>query len=89
MKKRIIAVVWAVLMIALLNGCGKQSTEGIYFTEGESARFKTIERQAWYFICVDRDTGVEYLGTSDGHMTVLVDREWNPLIANGWRDYDG
>ena len=74
-------------MIALLNGCGRSDGSKLYFTEGESARFKTIERQAWYFIAVDTDTGVEYLGTADGHMTVLIDHEGNPVIANGWRDY--
>ena len=40
-------------------------------------------------LVTDRETGVQYLmNTSSGEITVLVDKEGNPYISNGWRDYD-
>lgn len=83
----------ALIMFVLLNatGCGKSDdTEGVYgnyFTEESSPRFTVIESRPSYNIGVDTQTGVEYLFTSKGNVTVLVDQEGKPYIANGWRDY--
>ena len=40
-------------------------------------------------LVTDRETGVQYLmNTNTGTITVLVDKEGNPYLANGWRDYE-
>lgn len=84
----IIAVLFVVLLILLfLSGCGS-TDESMFFYEGSSSRFNTIESQFSYTVWVDTQTGVEYLMTNHGNVTVLVDKDGKPLLANGWRDYD-
>lgn len=40
-------------------------------------------------LVTDRETGVQYLmNTSSGEITVLVDKDGKPYLANGWRDYE-
>lgn len=78
MKNRITAVLWAVLMIAPLVGCGAADD-----TRPERMR---IERYDEYRIYTDRDSGVQYLSRGES-LVVIVDRDGKPLIANGWRDY--
>ena len=85
--KRIKIFFGAVLMTALLLvGCGS-TYESPFFYEGSSGRFNVIESQFSYSVCIDTQTGVEYLVTNHGNVTVLVDKDCNPLIANGWRNY--
>lgn len=78
-KKAIIIVV--LLILLFLSGCGSTGST-------EESRFKTIESQFFYDVCVDTQTGVEYLMTGYGNVTVLVDKDGNPLLANGWGDYE-
>lgn len=83
-----IAVLFVAFLILLnLGGCGS-SGEGLFFYEGSSERFKTIESQFSYSVCIDTQTGVEYLVTNHGNITVLVDKDGKPYLANGWRDYE-
>lgn len=82
----ILAIILIVLLI--ISGCGKAEPAPYYFYEGESPRFTVIERGTDYAITVDTQTGVEYLMTNHGNVTVLVDKDGKPLLANGWRDYE-
>lgn len=66
-------------MTALLVGCGDATMKS------ERERM-LIEMHETYRIYIDRDTGVQYLSRGDS-LCVMVDRDGNPLIANGWRDY--
>lgn len=57
-------------------------------------RFYTIEGDYKYFdseiILIDSETGVQYLyvdGYSRAGLTVLVDHDGKPLIAEGYKDY--
>lgn len=84
-KKAIIIVV--LLILLFLSGCGS-TYESPFFYEGSSGRFNVIESQPSYTIAVDTQTGVEYLMTKYGKVTVLVDKDGKPLLANGWRDYE-
>lgn len=86
----IIAVLTIILIVLLIvAGCGKTETETDYFfLEESSPRFTVLERQAGYTITVDIQTGVEYLWTSKGNVTPLIDHEGRPFLANGWRDAD-
>lgn len=79
MRRRIIAVIWAVLMIALLVGCGAVNREPREY-EG---RMKAAGNGIW----IDTETGVCYFGTNRGGYTVIVNQDGTPYIANGWRDY--
>ena len=82
----IITVLFVVLLILLfLSGCGNTS-ESPYFYEGSSGRFNVIESQPSYTIVVDTQTGVEYLMTKYGKVTVLVDKDGKPLLADGGRE---
>ena len=74
--KRIL-LIWAVLMIALLNGCSDSEN-----------RFKVVERFSnGYYIMVDKETGVGYLNTGSGGITVMYDKDGEVYRPNGWRDY--
>lgn len=72
MKKVLIVI----LMALLLTGCQKP----------DEGRIRVI-REGEHEIYIDTETGVCYLHTSYGGLCVMVDRNGNPYIANGWRDY--
>ena len=74
MKKIIAAALLAVLILA---GCGR-----------EDRRLRTVESNSSYHIYVDTETGVCYVSQGFG-MTVLLDHNGKPYIANGWRDWGG
>ena len=41
-------------------------------------------------LVTDRETGVQYLmNMNSGGVTVLLDKDGKPYLANGWRDSDG
>ena len=79
----ILAIILIVLLI--ISGCGK-AEPAPFFYEGGSPRFTVIERGTDYTIAVDTQTGVEYLWTQKGNVTVLISHEGTPYLANGWRD---
>ena len=76
MKKRIVALLIALLIVPGVCGC-------------ERAPKQHDDRRKWAggVIYVDTETGVCYLG-SMGHYTVMVNQDGTPYIANGWRDYE-
>lgn len=83
--KRIIVIIWAVLMIALLVGCRR---DGV--VRHEESRFKVVERWADCYVLVDTQTGIGYLKLSNANesgLTVMYDFDGNIYRPNGWRDY--
>lgn len=87
MKDKKVIIIAVLLILLFLSGCGS-TYESPYFCECSSERFNIIESQPSYSVCVDTQTGVEYLMTSKGNVTVMVDKDGKPLLANGWRDYE-
>lgn len=72
----------------MLTSCGNQKSDALEAPE----RFR-LESGGTYVgleLVTDRETGVQYiLNTHSGGMTMLVDKDGKPYIANGWRDYGG
>ena len=76
--KRIMALLMAAILAAILIGCGTP----------EDHRMRTLDRTVEYKILVDTDTGVCYIRyVGNGGFCVMVDHNGNPYIANGWRDW--
>ena len=79
MNKRIVAILWAVLMTVLLFvGCGSQSSM--------RDRFDVVERYSDCCIIVDKETGIGYLHYGYG-ISPLYDANGELYRPNGWRDY--
>ena len=85
MKNRILIIIWAVLVIALLVGCGDER-----IIRHKERRFQVLETYEDCVILVDRETGIGYLKTVDTGgvgITVMYDSDGNIYRPNGWRDY--
>ena len=81
MYKRVI--IWAVLVIALLVGCGRRDVEKNGYN-----RFRVIERYKDGYEIVDVDTGNGYFVFYDNYTCIpLYDEYGKPYKENGWRDY--
>ena len=81
MKKRILIVL---LFTFILSGC-RQSKE--IEDVSYNARFVVISREKYGEVVFDEKTGVEYWRSYDDHnngsLTLLVDKNGNPLIYRG------
>lgn len=79
------------LIIYVCSGCGKKAADPPLQYEGRMkfAGWSLSEKAYAAGIWIDTETGVCYAtiaGIGNG-LTVMVDREGKPYIANGWRDY--
>ena len=85
--KRIMALLMAAILAAILIGCG-QPKEPLMYSGRMKYAGKSIDHgiQGGY-MWIDTETGVCYLESNTGVFTVMVDREGKPFIANGWRDW--
>ena len=70
-------VVMVILLAFMLAGCHAP----------EEYRMRIIEDKGCT-IFIDTETGVCYLDTDTG-VTVMLDHNGKPYIANGWRDWGG
>ena len=70
--KRVIAITILTLLTLALCGCGK--------AEASNQRLWILDTGATYAIYVDNLTGIQYLGTRQGGVCVMVDAEGRPLI---------
>ena len=94
-----IGLIAAILLLILLacGGCGNAKTTTANNPRQYDDRMKLIGR-SWsgaketavndIYIWVDTETGVCYIAKYEGGITVMVDRDGKPYVANGWRDYD-
>ena len=72
-----------VLLILLLSGCSFSARE-----QDADKRMQILEIGEHHILMVDTMTGVTYLRAREATaFTVVVDRDGNPYIANGWRDF--
>lgn len=81
MKKRMLILL---LLAVTLSGCRNSKTaENV----SQEARFVIISQEAYGDIVYDEKTGVEYWrsvsGYNSGNLTLLVDKDGNPLIYAG------
>lgn len=88
--KRIWAIILTATMAAALTACGSpklfQKADAI--ENPNRFRIESGGTMIGVALVTDRETGVQYLmNTSSGEITVLVDKDGKPYIANGWRDY--
>ena len=85
----VIAIVTLFLLLVAMycNGCGKQSAPAPLQYE---SRLKFAGMSGTTFeVWIDTETGICYLAQTDGGLTVMVDHDGKPFVANGWRDFDG
>ena len=81
--KAIIAILLIVLIVLyFMAGCG--------MAEESESRFQVSANRGMYSVyrIVDMETGVQYLTVNNGGTCVIVDKDGNPYLANGWRDYE-
>ena len=89
--KRLKTIILTAVMAAALTACGSprlfEKADAI--ENPNRFRIESGGTAIGVALVTDRETGVQYLiNTSSGEITVLVDKEGNPYIANGWRDYE-
>ena len=77
MRNKIIVFMLAALM---LSGCGSREPKQY------DNRMKDGGSDMYSQILIDKETGVCYLRTNYGGVTVMVNQDGTPYIANGWRD---
>lgn len=75
MKKRILALLIALLIVPGVCGCDRAPKQ-------YDNRMKYAGGHVW----IDTETGVCYLEGRTA-VTVMVEQDGTPYIANGWRDY--
>lgn len=86
MRKAIIAMV---AIATILTGCGNTIKGADAFDNPARFRIESGGSSIGVALVTDRDTGVQYLmNTHTGTITVLVDKDGKPWLANGWRDYE-
>lgn len=72
MKKLIAFLLLLIIAATLLCGCGK--------SEEHSDRFITVDRETYFEIVVDTETGIEYFRQYTGGICPLIDSYGNPYI---------
>ena len=87
-----------IIMVVWLSGCGNAKAATVNNPRQYDDRMKLIGR-SWsgaketaindIYIWVDTETGVCYIAKYEGGITVMVDHDGKPFVANGWRDYEG
>ena len=93
-KEYIALIIFAVLAFSILGICAYSMTKPYKnadaFDNPSRFRIEAGGTGIGVALVTDRDTGVQYLmNTHTGSFTVLIDKDGNPYLANGWRDYDG
>ena len=80
MKKAIVII----LAGFILAGCGRND----HIVRHKERRLQCVETYEDCYIVVDMETGIGYLKTTDGGLTVMYDSNGEIYRPNGWRDYD-
>ena len=79
----IAVIIWACV------ACGKEDQPMQYEGRMKFAGWSYAESPSKQVgVWIDTETGVCYCG-ANGKLTMMVDHDGKPFIANGWRDYDG
>lgn len=86
MRKRIVVLILAAAIAAGMNGCGIQKNDAA--DNPKRFRLEAGGNQIGVWLVTDRETGVQYLINAKGGAVMLTDKDGNPYIANGWRDYE-
>ena len=88
--KRIMALLMAAILAAILIGCGQPKTD---VQKYDYKRFRIVEQYKDLNVYVDTDTGIAYGALYDhGNSRVmfpLYDKDGNLYRPNGWRDWGG
>lgn len=86
MKKKFICAVLIICAICFsLCGCGESSTVHLQEKQSVSGRFLSDGPEC--YIVTDSETGAQYLFCDYGYsggLTLLVDANGNPCLANGY-----
>lgn len=88
--KKIKALIIMLTAAAALTGCGRESIVKKADAIENPNRFRVEAggNMIGVALVTDRETGIQYLmNTYEGGFIMLVDKDGNPYIANGWRDY--
>lgn len=92
MKRTLIYILIALALIMATIGAYRYSriTKADAMENSNRFRVEAGGTNVGVSLVTDRDTGVQYLvNEHSGEMIMLVDKDGNPYIANGWRDYGG
>lgn len=71
-----------------MTGCGATAPRSPKQYEGRMKYAGTSRHGAnWIRIWIDTETGICYAESAYGGITILVNHDGTPFVANGWRDY--
>lgn len=84
MKKKITALIAALVAVSILAGCTTIETEDKSSNPEKTSRFVLIEKGRNWQVMYDRETKVMYVVSNGsynhGTFTLLVDQNGNPLL---------
>lgn len=76
--KRIIVCILVVVLVLVLSSCNWNTSKTEY--EGSDDRMSYVFNDGFVVICVDNNTGVQYICKSNAGICVMVDENGKPLI---------
>ena len=86
----ILITVMLIVIVLAVSGCGKTEDPPKQYAGRMKfagwSDYDDSELLHQIAIWIDTETGVCYAGRG-GSLTVLVDHDGKPYVANGWRDY--
>lgn len=84
----ILVVITIIIIVAVCSSCGKEEKPMQYINRMQFAGWSYAESPSKKVgVWIDKETGVCYCG-ANGKLTMMVDHDGKPFVANGWRDYN-
>lgn len=86
MKKRILSLIWVVVLLFYLTGCNYSTAENKEEAKGKNtpSMFVCVEQAGAWLIVYHRDTKVMYAisryGSGSGEFTLLVNADGTPML---------
>ena len=81
-----ITILFLLIVAAYISSCGKEEQPMQYKERMKFAGWSCQSPSKQIGVWIDTETGVCYCG-ANGHLTVMVDHDGKPFVANGWRDF--
>ena len=82
-----ITILFLLIVAMYISSCGKEEQPMQYKDRMKFAGWSYPESPSKQVgVWIDTETGVCYCG-ANGKLTMMVDHDGKPFVANGWRDF--
>lgn len=82
-----ITILFLLIVAMYISSCGKEEQPMQYKGRMKFAGWSYVGAPGKQVgVWIDTETGVCYCGSNE-KLTVMVDHDGKPFVANGWRDY--